>query len=310
MSKKTVYLLGILLTIIIGTLFYCYLCNSCHCYPDNVTETKTETNTVVPEPEVKPVTRNGLSLSDPNGDFNIKINDNFNFKTSNFSILKPLSVNVTSEVLRLKDYLAENALKTVEITGYYRSDETNDSAYPNLGLARANAVKNYLVSQGISSKQINTKGELNDGINPDDENTLFGPLEFGLLTLENDAKDEALEAACEDIRKNPIVLYFNTGQAQINLTEEQRHKMATISRCVDKLGLKVQVVGHTDNTGVASKNMELGQGRADFAKEYLLRNGILGANIEATSKGQTDPIANNNTEAGRTENRRTLITIN
>lgn len=309
MSKKTSYLLGILLTIIIGTLLYCYLCDDCYCCPKEEAAIE-ETNTIVAEPEVIQATRNGFSLSDANGDFNIKINDNFNFKTSNFSILEPLSGNVTSEVLRLKDYLAENPLKTVDITGYYRSDETNDSAYPNLGLARANAVKNYLVSQGISSKQINTFGKLNDSINPDDANTLFGPLEFGMLTSEVDAKDEALEAACEAIRKNPLVLYFNTGQAQINLTAEQRQKIADISRCVDKLGVKVQVVGHTDNTGNAASNMKLGQGRADFAKGYLVRNGILSDNVEAISKGQTKPIATNNTEEGRTENRRTVITIN
>jgi outer membrane protein OmpA-like peptidoglycan-associated protein len=308
MSKKTSYLLGILLTIIIGTLLYCYLCDECHCNPsDKVTET--ETNTIV-EPEVIEATQNGLSLSDANGDFNIKINDNFNFKTSNFSILDPLSDKVTSEVVRLKDYLVANPLKDIDITGYYRSDETNNSAYPNLGLARANAVKNYLISQGVPSKQIDTHGQLNDDINPDDASTLFGPLKFGIVTLEEGAIDEALQAACEEIRKNPLVLYFNTGQAQINLTAEQRQKIADISRCVDKLGVKVQVVGHTDNEGSAATNMNLGQGRADFARDYLKRNGILEANINATSKGETDPIADNNTEEGKTKNRRTVITIN
>lgn len=310
MSKKTSYLLGILLTIIIGTLLYCYLCDDCHCNPkEKVAET--ETNTVVPaEPEVKSVTRNGLSLTDNNGDFNIKINDNFNFKTSNFSILEPLSEKVTTEVNRLKDYLATNPLKTVDIIGYYRGDETNDSAFPNLGIARANAVKNYLVSQSIDAKQINTEGRLKDDINPDDANTLYGPLEFGILTSEADAKDEALEAACAEIRKNPIILYFNTGQAQINLTAEQRKKIATISRCVDKLGHKVHVVGHTDSQGRASSNMKLGQDRADFGKNYLVKNGILANNIVAISKGKTEPIADNNTEEGRVKNRRTVITIN
>lgn len=309
MSKKTSYLLGILLTIIIGTLLYCYLCDDCHCFPSGETEKET-TNTIVAEPEVIPATHNAFSISDANGDFNIKINDNFNFKTSNFSILEPLSADVTSGVSKLKDYLLANPLKDIDITGYYRSDETNDSAYPNLGLARANAVKNYLISQGIPSKQIDTHGQLNDDINPDDASTLFGPLKFGIVTFEEDATDEALEAACDAIRKNPLMLYFNTGQAQISLTAEQRQKIADISRCVDKLGVKVQVVGHTDNTGVAASNMKLGQGRADFAKDYLVRNGILSSNVEATSKGQTQPIADNNTEEGRTKNRRTIITIN
>ena len=309
MSKKTAYLLGILLTIIIGTLLYCYLCDDCYCCPEDEVTTE-ETNTIVAEPEVNQVTRNGFSLSDANGDFNIKINDNFNFKTSNFSILDSISPKVTSGVAKLKDYLLENPLKTVDITGYYKSDETNSSAFPTLGLARANSVKNYLVSQGIPSKQINIKGQLNDDINPDDSGTLFGPLEFGMLTSEEGATDDALSAVCDDIRKNPIVLYFKTGQAQINLTTEQREKIANISRCVDKLGVKIQVVGHTDNTGNANTNMRLGQERADFAKDYLVRNGILESNIETSSKGPNDPIADNNTKDGQAKNRRTVITIN
>lgn len=308
MSKKTTYLLGILLTIIIGTLLYCYLCDDCYCNPDKKTET--ENTNIVAEPEVIPATRNAFTISDADGDFNIKINDNFNFKTSNFSILQPLSEKVTSGVGELKDYLLANPLKDIDITGYYRSDETNNSAYPNLGLARANVVKNYLISHGIPSKQIDTHGELNDNINPDDAGTLFGPLKFGIVTFEEGATDEALETACEAIRKNPLVLHFNTGQAQINLTAEQRQKIADISRCVDKLGVKVQVVGHTDNTGDANNNVILGQQRADFAKNYLVRNGILEGNVVSTSKGQAEPIADNITDEGKSKNRRTVITIN
>ncbi|WP_083253240.1 OmpA family protein [Flavivirga aquatica] len=70
----------------------------------------------------------------------------------------------------------------------------------------------------------------------------------------------------------------------MNLTAEQRQKITDISHCVDKLGVKVQVVGHTDNTGDAATNIVLGQQRADFVKSYLIRNGILSNNIEAISK--------------------------
>ena len=311
MSKKTTYLLGILFTIIIGTLLYCYLCNNCDCSLGGDTTGETTNEAIdVEQQDVKPATRNAFVISDVEGDFNFKMDDNFNFKTSAFSILNPISANVTDGVLKLKDHLLAHPLKTIDITGYYKSDETNNSAFPNLGLARANAVKNYLVSQGVSSKQINTRGQLNDAINPDDANTLFGPLKFGIVTLEEGAVDEDLEAACEAIRKSPLILHFETGQAQINLTPEQRQKFADISRCVDKLGVKVQVVGHTDNTGDADNNVVLGQQRTDFAKSYLIRNGILGINIEAASKGQTEPIADNNTEEGRSQNRRTVITIN
>lgn len=311
MSKKSSYLLGIILTIILGTILYYFLCCGVCCSEESCEYKQDETNSVV-TPEIKDATKNAFMISDASGDFNIKLNDNFNFKTSNFSIIQPVSGDIENGVLKLKDYLLENPLKTVNITGFYKSDENNNSAYPNLGIARANEVKNYLVLHGISSKQIDTYGELNDAINPDESSTLFGPLKFGVLTT--DASDtsamEALEKACEEVRTNPLVLHFQTGQAAISLTTEQRQKIADISHCVDKLGVKIQVVGHTDNTGDAANNVVLGQQRADFAKGYLTRNGILEGNIDTSSKGQTEPIADNTTEEGRSENRRTVITIN
>ncbi|GAA4235387.1 hypothetical protein GCM10022291_17130 [Postechiella marina] len=311
MSKKTAYLLGILLTIILGTILYYFLCCSICCGKENCKNKTVETKQV-DAPKIKDATRNAFAITDADGNFSIKQNDNFNFKTSNFSILNPVADQVEKGVLELKEYLLSNPLKTVDVVGFYKSDEKNNSAYPNLGLARANEVKNYLVLHGVPSKQIDTRGKLNDAINPDVNNTLFGPVAFGMLTI--DASDtssiDALKTACDAIRANPLVLHFQTGQASINLTPSQRQKIADISHCVDKLGVKIQVVGHTDNTGNADKNIILGKQRADFAKDYLIKNGILEANIEALSKGQAIPIADNATQAGRAENRRTEITIN
>lgn len=311
MSKKTSYLIGFILTIVIGTILYWFFCCSLCCAEGNDKNKEPEKKVIV-EPEAKEVTKNAFTISDANGDFNIEIQDNFNFKKSSFSILDPVSNNVEHGVSQLKDFLLANPLKTIDITGFYKSDEVNNSAYPNLGLARSNSVKNYLVTHGVPSRQIDTYGKLNDDINLDDTNTLFGPLKFGVLTTdESDTSAiDALKTACDAVKANPLVLHFKTGQASIVLTAAQRQKIADISHCVDKLGVKVQVVGYTDNTGNAANNVVLGQQRADFAKEYLVRNGILSTNIDTSSKGSSEPIADNATEEGRAENRRTVVTIN
>lgn len=309
MSKKTSYLLGILLTIIIGTILYWWLCCNC-CNSESCDHKKGNENTIVEEPNVSKTTLNPFSIKD--GNYTINSNDNFNFNDSNFKILKPVSEELKNSVLGLKTYFDKNPSKRISITGYYTSKEINNSAYPNLGLARANAVKNYFVSQGVSSKIIDTHGALKDNIVSDENKVFFGPINCELSTVSGDstADDEALKTACEALKANPLVLYFNTGEAQINLTVEQRQKIASISRCVDKLGVKAQVVGHTDNTGNAANNVILGQQRADFAKNYLIQNGILSSNIEATSKGPNEPIRDNDTEEGRAKNRRTVVTIN
>ena len=309
MSKKTSYLLGILLTIILGTILYWWLCCNC-CNRESCEHKKGDENTIVEMPNAREITLNPFSIKDDN--FTITSKDNFNFNDSNFKIIEPISEDLKKSVLDLQTHFDENPSKRIAAIGYYTNGETNNSAYPNLGIARANAVKNYFVSQGVSSKIIDTNGQLKDSMISDENNVFFGPVSYKLSTVsgESTADDEALTAACEALKANPLVLYFNTGEAQINLTAAQREKIANISRCVDKLGVKTLVVGHTDNTGNATNNVMLGQQRADFAKSYLTKNGILGTNIETTSKGSNEPIADNTSEEGRAKNRRTVITIN
>jgi outer membrane protein OmpA-like peptidoglycan-associated protein len=311
MSKKTSYLLGIILTIIIGTILYYFLCCRLHHSAEN-NNSKTDNKTEV-KPVIKQATKNAFLVKDPKGNFSLALNNNFNFKVANFSILEPVSTDLEQGVVRLKDYLIKNPSKTVDVVGLYKSNETNNSVYPNLGLARANSIKNYLVLHGVPSKQIDTYGRLDDSIEPDTQNTLFGPLKMNLITHDDPAKDvsdlEALKKVCQHIKDSPLTLHFKTGQAAISLTNDQRQKIADISHCVDKLEVKIKIVGHTDNTGNADKNLILGKQRAEFAKSYLVKNGILANTITTSSKGQMVPIADNKTAEGRAKNRRTVITI-
>ncbi|MEL7148259.1 MAG: OmpA family protein, partial [Bacteroidota bacterium] len=73
---------------------------------------------------------------------------------------------------------------------------------------------------------------------------------------------------------------------------------------------QIQVIGHTDNSGTAAVNQKYGQQRADAIKALLLEFGVPGERILAASKGETEPIASNESAAGRRQNRRVeVITI-
>ncbi len=302
MTKKTTNLLGIIITILAGTYFYITCCSSC----GTTVKDDPVKEAVVPV-ATKEATSYPFAFSD--GEYAYNENDNYNFNVSSSSILMPLTQKVTDGIASLKAFLAENAGKVINITGYYKSDENNDSAFPNLGLARANAVKNHLVENGISSTQINTLGKLMDEMISKD-NIYLGPVEYGLAGEAADAKDE-LKALYDKITANPLVLYFETNQASINLSAEQRQKVADISRYLDKVeGASCNVIGHTDNVGRRGPNIRLGQGRADFGKAYLVKNGIAASKITASSKGPDVPAESNATEAGRSKNRRTVVTLN
>jgi len=290
-----------LLTILAGIFLYYKLCSSCGAA---VAEEPVKEAVV---PAVPEATLYPFAFSD--GDYACNVNDNYNFNVSSSSILMPLANGVTECLGTLKTFLGDNADKVINITGYYTSDETNDSAFPNLGLARANAVKNHLVGNGISSAMINTFGQLREEMVPKDD-VYLGPISYSLEGKSADA-DAELQALYDKIKANPLVLYFDTAEASISLTAEQRQKFADISRYLDKVdGASCNVVGHTDNSGGAATNMALGQGRADFAKGYLVQNGIAAAKINATSMGETQPVASNATDEGMAKNRRTVVTLN
>lgn len=73
--------------------------------------------------------------------------------------------------------------------------------------------------------------------------------------------------------------------------------------------IRVTVTGHTDNIGSESSNKALSQRRADNIKKMLVDKGIAESRITAIGKGESHPIASNNTPEGRAKNRCIIITI-
>jgi len=69
------------------------------------------------------------------------------------------------------------------------------------------------------------------------------------------------------------------------------------------------IVGHTDAVGTSEYNQALSQRRATAAANYLASQGVNAARLRAVGRGETEPIATNDTEAGRQANRRVEIAI-
>ncbi|MCJ8343823.1 MAG: OmpA family protein [Cetobacterium sp.] len=72
---------------------------------------------------------------------------------------------------------------------------------------------------------------------------------------------------------------------------------------------RILIAGFTDNTGPLSYNQTLSQQRAQSVASYLISRGVNPVRISAQGYGPSDPVASNNTAAGRAENRRVEIQI-
>ncbi|TWR29666.1 OmpA family protein [Mucilaginibacter pallidiroseus] len=71
----------------------------------------------------------------------------------------------------------------------------------------------------------------------------------------------------------------------------------------------ILIVGHTDNTGSDSHNMDLSIRRAESVKSYVAAGGVANSRLTVQGKGESEPIADNSTVDGRAQNRRVEIVI-
>lgn len=73
--------------------------------------------------------------------------------------------------------------------------------------------------------------------------------------------------------------------------------------------LRVQIQGHTDNVGDAGANLDLSQRRAKRVAETIIHLGVSANRISHRGYGESRPVAGNDSEAGRAQNRRTVFVV-
>ena len=119
-------------------------------------------------------------------------------------------------------------------------------------------------------------------------------------------------ALTETVAKRAWTIEFETGSARFT-----NQTLSTLDDLYNQLniasGLQIEIFGHTDNTGSPSGNDELSQSRADAVKIWLQQKSSSSYPnsrfAQVKGKGQNEPIADNNTSAGKAKNRRVEIVM-
>ncbi len=91
-------------------------------------------------------------------------------------------------------------------------------------------------------------------------------------------------------------------------TKQELNKLITLMKQSPEIS--IQIDGHTDNEGTTEVNTKLSEQRAKSVKKYLVSKGISATRINTIGYGATKPLNTNDTEEGKSENRRIEITIN
>lgn len=103
-------------------------------------------------------------------------------------------------------------------------------------------------------------------------------------------------------------VYFNTNKSDVNdASKVTLNKLAGIF--IEYPDTKVLIIGHTDSTGSEQYNMNLSKERAYSVTNYLVNKGLSTGRFTTKWYGETQPKYDNNTEEGRSKNRRVNIAI-
>ena len=133
--------------------------------------------------------------------------------------------------------------------------------------------------------------------------TIDSRSEFVELTASQQALQEELDAAVAE-----LVINFVSGSA--TLADSEAAKLIPIIVILsDATDVLVAVEGYTDDQGDPAGNQELSRQRAEAVVTYLVEQGVDAAPLGSTGNGESLPIADNATAAGRAQNRRTEFRV-
>jgi outer membrane protein OmpA-like peptidoglycan-associated protein len=152
-----------------------------------------------------------------------------------------------------------------------------------------------------------------DGFKDDVDRCPYDAEDLNGFEDEDGCPDDRLKNARVVVTASAIkindVIFFDTGKATIqdrsfDLLDELGKVIAEHPEIK-----KIRVEGHTDNKGDDLSNLKLSQARAESVAAYLKSHGIDGSRLDAAGFGEMRPIATNDTEDGRAQNRRVEFII-
>ena len=110
--------------------------------------------------------------------------------------------------------------------------------------------------------------------------------------------------------KSPSIpgILFQTNSAE--LQPEVKTSIQSLAKTLNKYqDTNVLIEGDTDNTGTDEYNQKLSERRAQSVADYTKQMGVAGSRISTVGLGETNPVASNDTDSGRQQNRRVEVAI-
>lgn len=216
-----------------------------------------------------------------------------------------LAFNDMETFLSLNDDLA------LEISGAYAAGEKNHSLLDNLGQARAEAFKAWLVKQGCSRSQLITRFVKKDNL-AFNRDTLRNGLTFRVIDMpeKEGISVEELQAIGKRLRENNQPLYFadNPSAYALSINNDLRDYIRDLRVFLNaNPDRMITLVGYTDESGSAETNVRIGRMRAEYVRQMLSEAGVNYYQMRTNSKGEKVPVASSDIREEQYKNCRVEI---
>jgi outer membrane protein OmpA-like peptidoglycan-associated protein len=183
------------------------------------------------------------------------------------------------------------------ITGYWHAGE-DTAGIGDLGMYRANQLKNALTAY-IPADKIDAVSRFIDAPVSD---SIFPGVAVAKSIQPVISKDSTTSLVLD----GKLIVYFPSNSTK-NTFDSQTEKNINDIVTLAASGKTITISGHTDNKGDDAKNMALSLNRANKLRDLLIAKGVKAAQIKTVAKGETEPIATNDTPEGRALNRRAEV---
>ncbi|MFU8843702.1 MAG: OmpA family protein [Bacteroidales bacterium] len=208
---------------------------------------------------------------------------------------KPIEQNTVLEGVILDDIALTPLQATIEITDNLKNE----------------LLASFESSGSTGSYLISLKPGKNYGITVSRPDYLFYSENFNIpddaeaTKIKKDILLSRLEVGSKVVLNN---IFFDFNKATLrneSVAELERvHKLL-----METPTLKIEISGHTDNIGAAAYNQKLSENRAKAVVDFLLQKGIDAERLQFMGYGMTQPVASNDTDQGRQQNRRTEFKV-
>ena len=205
----------------------------------------------------------------------------------------------------LASWLKNNPDRKVKISGKYLAaeKEADSGILENIGLARANKIRNFLVKAGIDEGRMSLDSdELPEGA------VLGMPISFDVPEAEEETEFAEVAMTFTNMTYSDANFEYNSAVFDPG-PQFKTYADSVKTHFDDNPDKKLIIIGHTDAKGGDNYNNKLGLERAKSARKFFEGLGLEGGRISVDSKGKREPVAPNDTDENRQKNRRVNIII-